>query len=1480
MNKLFRNVMKSHIRILLAVAMTTLYSNGVWSNNWAGGIDKDLHNGHKIRAIVQWGSSYGSNYEFKPGYTNNTIGGYIRNLKISEWNLALYRTQDRPSKGCDLFPLCDQWLEYNIYNQQTSSWEYPSSGWYKVYRTGMNDNWDNDNCYGYPDAYWAVGTSDLVSGYISDGTGGKFALNMQLVSKHGYECNSFDYYPGNNAKFVCDFTVPGFYATSLAMGTHKHDAGMQSKTFKFKAFAFGSATVRLTLPNNKPFYFDSGKTQKYYDVVNPTDDVENSVTVYFDPSDAGDYEANMTIVGTYSGNTYTKNVSVSGKSISNPVVIEGERPVVTGNSAVLTGYVQAYDCVADLYGAGFYYWKDGDAESTKIDIYTLYEADDKHPFKTRGTWSNTVTGLLPNTTYHYRPYVKKTTTGDVRTYQSEDYYNFTTSTCDPAVSDTIYYTIDASQLKDECNLIFPTIAEARTHLFSCTTSPAWITASDDSDQRKLLKHIVFQVAPGTYQNGSDGIAGKIDLTDINKFDNYTPGHKFIIRALDHENLPTLYGLDIRDSRNITIDNLNIARTTSTKGYANSAVIVGTTGGDTNARAAGYMTDANVRITNCNITGTAFCVIHITDCDGIYLENNNLIASLPSYSGDADLCDAVFWGASIKMMNVRNAKIERNNFRGAHSTSLLIQGSNNLLIMNNVFWNDNTIFDTNRKYVAFIRLLSMNQTTTGNTNQLKNIGIYYNTFYLKENTSVSDYYADFFRLAATNSCGDSQTAVKYYDGSSIEFKYNNCYSLAKGVKGKGSFNNSDPYIGLTTFDKISHNNFWSAYDGSSATVSEFALGDDCIFVNAQDQMCKTAPNDPDGLVIKGSALNHGVAVSTTVGDAVGANRVRTDRTGVSNIRPVDGTKWTYGAYQQGVSQDVNTIYWFGSEDDRWDNRNNWYKDALGKNRVSCVDNLAADLKVIIASGKPLYPVIGSWGDGTLDTGEEVRANITKSGSTYSAGKFADDINIEYGAALLGVENLYGSSHSPQRHYSQATMNFEAGRDHWLLVGAVIKRVDDDNPGGREMVSGDFYKYHEPEVYMQRVTTNSSDQIVWGVPFTETNTTIPSSSCFAIKVADEYTGDGYYKIPAKYYYRWTSNPGNVDPDKEGSAVAKYSFTGFFINEENMSTYSIPANGYGFFNNTYPANIDVKLLQAALNGNCTLYFYKYRVNSDGSIGGSWQETSQLVTGENYYIRPQNGFVIKNTSSAASVAMQTGYFNNSGESTKYITKRASADTKLIMETGNAVSGGSSRLAVIYGASNSTALVGVDPGTPVVYVPQNDLRYGVYGINDESRIVPLSVLNQSGKPMHVTFKLLENMGFESIVLEDRLTNTSYDLLDSEAPTFYSLASGVTEGRFFLNLNYAQEGGGNPDIPTKADEAQLAESIDIFNVGNHLTISVSDNGIIEKIFVSDMAGRTFELEPNGSVYSTHTLPLADGVYVVTVLTTKSSAKQKIVVDKK
>src|SRR5574344_594597 len=305
---------------------------------------------------------------------------------------------------------------------------------------------------------------------------------------------------------------------------------------------------------------------------------------------------------------------------------------------------------------------------------------------------------------------------------------------------------------------------------------------------------------------------------------------------------------------------------------------------------------------------------------------------------------------MKFMNCKNILILRNSFRGSHATNLFLQGSRNVLIMNNVFWNDNKYTEN----VAFVRPVYFGG--DGENNALQNIGIYYNTFFLKDEGGSTDYKVNFIEFGGAAQTGNAT----YYHSNLMGFQYNNCYSYSLKVSGR----DTDPFLGKNMETDIcptfKDNNFWSKYDvAKSLSTSAFAFGCSDQFINVENAVCWTASSDPASLVVKTNALNLGVSIGTDISGMGIADKLYNDRIYGSNladaVRPKIKGGWTLGAYQQFGGNEVDVIVWNGTSDspNDWDNRGNWVK--MDGTKVTCVDKLSEKLKVIIpAPDSKVYP----------------------------------------------------------------------------------------------------------------------------------------------------------------------------------------------------------------------------------------------------------------------------------------------------------------------------------------------------------------------------------------------------------------------------------------------------------------------------------------------------------------------------------------------
>ena len=231
--------------------------------------------------------------------------------------------------------------------------------------------------------------------------------------------------------------------------------------------------------------------------------------------------------------------------------------------------------------------------------------------------------------------------------------------------------------------------------------------------------------------------------------------------------------------------------------------------------------------------------------------------------------------------------------------------------------------------------------------LENIGIYYNTMFVKDSNSKNKF--DFFRIGGNVQPTDGLEAN--FDVNTIKFAYNNCFSFDTDITGFNNHYNiselsnyhesTEPnkshsyikeyYLGslLETnwYPSFIGNNFWSVNEGqlennlySVLDISE-GKGDDNKFINVKDLLCNDNPTEPAMLIIGDADLNLGGDLEDVSG-LLRDDMLSVDRLG--KARPEYGK--TVGAYQQG-GELVKQIIWHGSTSAEWDNLNNWYKEDL-------------------------------------------------------------------------------------------------------------------------------------------------------------------------------------------------------------------------------------------------------------------------------------------------------------------------------------------------------------------------------------------------------------------------------------------------------------------------------------------------------------------------------------------------------------------------
>lgn len=1122
-------------------------------------------------------------------------------------------------------------------------------------------------------------------------------------------------------------------------------------------------------------------------------------------------------------------------------VLRAADPVVAvGPRVTLSGYLKyrgnGGSCVDDFTTYGFCYSTDGSLIDGTADLnvsgVTYKSKTGAALTESNRNWNYTISdGLAANTTYYYKAYMVGVN-GTSKVFS--DMGSFTTGeSCKHPVGDPVNYYINASyDENDPCDLMFTNIEDALANLKTHTGSDNddWWDATN-----KILKaNVIFNVYPGTY---GSGISSTIDFSDINKYSSsVTPVKRLTIVGTDATNKPVIYGMYMANSRWITVQNVRVERKTTGSNLTQSSILVGFND-ENNSRTVGEMTNAGLEFIKCDIEVDGFTCIHANGVDGFYMTGCNLIADRTEAITDNDRN----WGASIKFMNSKNISLLRNNFRGSHANNIFFQNSRETLIMNNVFWNDNKItYSSSTNNPTFIRLV--NFLANDDAHKITKVGVYYNTFYLA-NSDASGEDSKKFDFIAFG--GNAQGGVNdRYDVANIQFQYNNCYSYST----RNSGNSGGQFGGKDISSTFTKNNFWSAKSGAT---SSFAFGSDYQTVDMSltgGMICSTAPYDPDGLVIRGRGLNLGSKI-TNDASGMGADKISDDRL-KEDARPASGSGWTYGAYQQTLGAEVHTIYWRGTENDKWSNRNNWYKLVDGEYQlVTCVDELADDLKAVIpeqTGATKRYPVIPAW--------ESTHEGYNAEGVFTSEGKFAKTIDILYGASAIGVEHLKESGNTYR--YYEGINHLEAGRKEWLMVGTVIRPFNDAakaataaDSTSRLVKSGDFYKNHLPHVYMQKFGYNGTS-IDWDSPFTQLDESVPVDKCFTIFCADQY---GDKKRTAAMYYKDASI---------GMMPIEYSIKGRYAAENGLPSYSFTNGNYYFVNNYYPANIKA----SAFNGSNTVKYYDTKT-------GAWNDITP-GSSTNVEIRPQNGVLVVPTSTNTVNLTAEDFTVNS---TKY--KSVAVNQGLTLSAVATATGKGSNVGVwqqyknIVKAENAS-----DNDVCELYIPCGGVNLSTISYLDADTVLALGIHNKLYDAMSVRFELVESNLLSEVYLEDRAADpvVRYDLLAGEKPYFANIPEGYTEGRFYLVLGDGMQTETDIPTPAKAEEADKF-SIDVFVNKDIMTVSVSAGATIEKITMFDMAGKAYSVPVNGSNLSESRLSVAKGVYSVTVVTDKGTETKKIIV---
>ena len=596
----------------------------------------------------------------------------------------------------------------------------------------------------------------------------------------------------------------------------------------------------------------------------------------------------------------------------------------------------------------------------------------------------------------------------------------------------------------------------------------------------------------------------------------------------------------------------------------------------------------------------------------------------------------------------------------------------------------------------------------------------------------------------------------------------------------------------------------------------------------------------------------------------------------------GGAWTVGAFQQRDPKPVDKIIWHGLTSDEWDNRNNWYKE--DGTLVTCLDALTEDLTVIIPakdSEKYLTPVQGVVQYPILpkiaseDDFEKVRQDKWKGEQVNAgnSGKVADKIVMEYGAALVGVEEL------GEKRYSEVQQEFIARRHDWLLVGTVVRPWDTDEDGmiktengkklTRNVVSGDYYLGHLPHVYMHEAyVTEKEGEITadWYNSFANLDVEVPQDRAFAIRIPDQY---GPKKFPAEVYNR------REDTNYNANEAIRYTFTGRFYNESSLPTYSLLQQGEPvILTNTYPANIDAQKLQAGKgNGEGSVQYYDYNKKAFIPLGSDAKS-----------IMSQHSFIFTPKAELARLKVERDYF----QTTETGHRSASADiqdfrVELINRADNTASEIYVRYdelkedAIDYAVDAPKVFNSMESTLGDLYVMRYDRKWAGLSIPTMSEPIPLGV-KVSTADKAFTFSLGASNIEEDIILEDRQTGAQYNLSKGENYRVEGLQVGKCEGRFYLMLSENEEEElpeDGDEITTDAEDTEsLANGIDIFTQENSIVVSCNSEMELMQVVVSDVAGRHQVYNVSGQ-YVKLDLPVSTGVYTISVIGDKATRVEKI-----
>ena len=1206
----------------------------------------------------------------------------------------------------------------------------------------------------------------------------------------------------------------------------------------------------------------------------------------------------------------------------------------TAGKATLYGYLSSTNCDKQIVEYGFYYCRviDGNKCKPTASSYKLQVSPSEALL--RGQEFSAELDVEDGYSYYYRAYAK---INDVEVLSAETRLIST----DPCVQqvccgEPVVYTINADPdfMENVCKLHFNSLQDAIDHLKnSASRTDAYqyvqkVGSSYNLKQPVVMNVVYYDDTPldntsayiyrGTTNVGKR--AGDAEpknsnlIEDINRTAT-NAANTLTIKAGSKTAKPWIHHIVLRNSKNIVLDSLCIysdpidydAEKEGNQTIGDNAIemdINHANGSqlwnELNSRTgegidAGqhFFSNANILVQNCMIGSDGFTGAHISSYDGVTFKNNDFeIVAGPNMNKN--------YGASFKLLYCKNVKFIENNFRGDHATLMWIQEVQNMLVMNNVFWNTNKylIDKEGDQYPAAMRLV------TQFDNPIENVGFFYNTYYFAENNLTAKVPSgyDFLQMTHTVSGGKGNIDV-----ASIKFQYNNCYSYDSDAHGRTADNyvikkdngenlQTGPFLADISGDNYCPNNFWSQYDEDKGyNPSKFAFGcTDNEFTNVKDQVCETTASGPASLMVKGEALNNGVKPDIAfTGITLTDEEWYSDRY-LSAVRPKANEGWTYGAYQSKGEIKTNTIYWVGVSD-KWDDRNNWEyetRDASGKmirQRVSCINNLSEDLKVVIeevgtvevAGGRkwPNVPASFNANDRKTESGVPVGEQVSAGLGSVTPTKFASTIELEYGAGLKGVENLQDAEGNML--YDNAVVHFDADRSKWLLVGNVIKPFKNGKDGEvRDVKSGDYYLDHLPQVYMHKAKVEGNTTS-WEETFADLETSVPSNEVYAINVTGYY-GTSWY--PAAVYNR------RYGTNYSATEAHKYTFNGRFAvaqdkaTDEDYYNYAL-TSGKNLLNNIYPCNLNAKEIESLTLGTVNVYNYEE---------GAFESTSASQATGNVYIKAQNGFIFTPAQGKTTLELTSAILAEGSTRTRS-NEIALPTFSLKVDNANTTSPGASNVVVRYddlltsseeSVLNTPKVFTQNEDTPEAYIIYKDEQYSRLDTKAEKVCIPLGIRLQKG--MNLTFEKVYNEGYEEVTLVDTKTQKYYNLLKRSYTTDV-VEAGDTEGRFYLNLAVAAEEEkpeqgdddeieipeGDNDVTTNVEEAVEDANINIYAVDGNIIRIIATGTTLRTIIVSDMTGRTDSYNVDGN-FAELQLPVVQGVYTVNVIGDTANKTGKVI----